>query len=190
MDSTWLPLWKRIACRSIVFVTAYDRYALQAFEVSACDYLVKPFDELRLGRAVERALLWHDRPSRVQVDSMHSRLRELRGPSVQQLVVRIDGRHVFLNPTDIDWIEVADKELHIHSGKNTLVTREPLARLETRLVPELFVRVHRSVVVNRTRIREMQPWFRGDFVIVLVDGTRIVTGRHYRERARQLIALS
>jgi two-component system LytT family response regulator len=172
----------------IVFVTAYDQYALKAFEVSACDYLLKPFDEDRLNRTVRRALERLDQPARVRAEALRTLLKETQQPGPEQVVVKVDGRHVFLQADDIDWIEADGKTARLHMGKNLVVVRIALSKLEERLGAHRFLRVHRSVILNRTRLREIQPWFRGEYVIILRDGTRIVSGRHYGAVVRALIA--
>jgi two-component system LytT family response regulator len=170
----------------IVFVTAYDQYALKAFEVSACDYLLKPFDEERLNKTVRRALDRLDEPARARADALRTLLLETQQPASEQVVVKVDGRHVFLDADEIDWIEADGKTVRLHMGKNCLVVRTALSKLEERLSTMRFLRVHRSIVVNRTRIREIQPWFRGEYVLILRDGTRIVTGRHHSAAIRAL----
>jgi two-component system LytT family response regulator len=172
---------------TVVFVTAYDQYALRAFEVSACDYLLKPFDEDRLAMAVQRALERHDQRNQLTGAALRSLLSEVRQSPESQIVLKVDGRHVFLSPSEIDWIEASGKELRVHVGKNALVVRESMSSLELRLEPHRFIRVHRSAMVNRSRIREMQPWFQGEYVLILRDGTKVTTGRSYREAVQRLV---
>jgi two-component system, LytTR family, response regulator len=169
---------------TIVFVTAFDQYALKAFEVSACDYLLKPFDEVRLSATVRRVLDRHGRADRDVSATLRTLLAELHDH--RAIVVKVEGRHVFLDPDEIDWVEADDKELRLHVGKSVLRVREPLNSFERRLPAQRFLRVHRSTVVNRSRVREMQPWFQGEYVLILKDGTRIVTGPSYRESVQAL----
>jgi two-component system, LytTR family, response regulator len=172
---------------AVIFVTAYDKYAIDAFEVAAVDYLLKPLVESRFRAAVRRAVL---RSREESSDTLATRMAELLGrlpAAVQQLPVWCDGRVVFVHPSEIDWIDAADDHVQLHIGKKTLLTRETMAAMETRL-PVDFVRVHRSAIVNRARIREIQPWVKGDFVLILHDGTQVVSGRTYRERVRQLMS--
>lgn len=171
---------------TIVFVTAFDRYALRAFEVSACDYLLKPFDEARLAIAVTRVLGQHDRSDPEESRALQSLLTEVRDFASEQVVIRVDGRHIFLAPNEIDWIEADGKDLLVHVGSSVLRARESMSSIEERLPSARFLRVHRSTVVNRARIREMQPWFQGEYVLILKDGTRVVTGRKYREAVQHL----
>jgi two-component system, LytTR family, response regulator len=164
----------------IVFVTAYDQYALRAFEVSACDYLLKPFDSERLASTMRRVMARRERSAGDIASTIRSLLANVQTAREEQIVVKSDGRHFFLQNEEIDWIEAVGKDLRLHLGANVLVVREPLNSLERRLDPSHFVRVHRSAIVNRTRIREVQPWFKGDYVLILRGGTRVVTGRTYR----------
>lgn len=169
----------------IVFVTAYDRYALKAFEISALDYLLKPFDAARLSTTMTRILARRDRTEyEAALDSL---LSQLRPPADERIVVKVDGRHVFLDAADVSWIEAADKEVRVHVGGATLSVREAMNSIEQRLDASRFVRVHRSAIVNRAHVREIQPWFKGDYVIILRDGTRVVTGPSYRAAVQQLI---
>lgn len=172
----------------IVFVTAFDQYALKAFEVSACDYLLKPFDEVRLSATVRRLLDRHAQADR-DISAMMGRVRTLLAELQDRrrpIVVKVEGRHVFLDPDEIDWVEADDKELRLHVGKSVLRVRESMSSLERRLPPQRFLRVHRSTVVNRSRVREMQAWFQGEYLLILKDGTRVVTGPSYRGSVQAL----
>lgn len=171
----------------IVFVTAYDRYALRAFEVSAVDYLLKPFDAERFAITMRRVLTRREAPGSTTRDAVRALLTAIRPPAAEQLVVRVEGRHLFLDPTDIEWVEAVRKEARLHLGTRSLVVREPMSSLERRLDPTHFLRVHRSAIVNRTHIREMQPWFKGDYVLIMRTGARIVSGPTYRDSVRRLI---
>lgn len=179
LDPDALPL--------IVFVTAYDQYALRAFEVSAVDYLLKPFDAERFAVTMRRVLARRDDPARTARDAVRALLTAIRPPLGEQLVVRVDGRHVFLDAGDIEWVEAVRKDARLHLGAKSLLVREPMNSLERRLDPARFVRVHRSAIVNRTHIREMQPWFKGDYVLIMRTGARVVSGQTYREIVRRLI---
>ena len=170
----------------IVFVTAFDEYALRAFQLNACDYLLKPFDDERLAITVARVLDRYDRSSPSMSTALQSLVNQLRGAANAQIVVKVDGRHIFLDPDEVDWIEVDGKHLKLHAGKSVLHVREPMASLSRRLPPQ-FLRVHRSAVINRSRLREMQPWFQGEYLLILRDGTRIVTGRRFRESVQTLV---
>ena len=174
----------------IVFVTAYDEYAVRAFEVEALDYLLKPFDEERLARALARArerLRTHE-PGTVAASARHAARREAgRAQHRSRMPVHADGAVKFIETGSIDWIEADGKVIHIHRGKDRLTTRQPLSDIEDMLDPDAFVRVHRSAIVNLQAIVEIQPWFHGDFVMVLRNGARVTTGRSYRTVVRGLI---
>ncbi|HTE49927.1 MAG TPA: LytTR family DNA-binding domain-containing protein [Kofleriaceae bacterium] len=168
----------------IVFVTAYDQYALRAFEVHALDYLLKPFDDRRFRDTLRRAKQ-HLRPGDAR--SIEGRLldlleeRELAArPYVRRFAVRGRDRSVFVPAAAVDWIEAADDYVELHAGGETHLVRERLAELERRLDPEQFARIHRSTIVNIDRVRELQPLFRGDSTVVLTDGTELRLSRSRR----------
>jgi two-component system LytT family response regulator len=110
-----------------------------------------------------------------------------RAAPLDRLALRLDGRILFLRIEQIDWIEAADDYVRLHVGKQTLEHRDTLTRLEQRLPADRFLRIHRSTIVNVDRIREMQPWFQGDYVLIMQDGTRLTTGRSYRDRLKALL---
>ena len=182
LDADTLPL--------IVFVTAYDRYALRAFEVSACDYLLKPFDGERFANTMRRVLARREEPAQSARDAVRSLLAAVRPASVEQVVVKVDGRHVFLDANEIEWVEAVRKDARLHLGARMLLVRESMTSLERRLDPGRFLRVHRSAIVNRAHIREMQPWFKGDYVLIMRSGARIVSGQTYRDAAKRLLGLT
>jgi two-component system, LytTR family, response regulator len=169
---------------AVVFVTAFDGYALQAFEVNALDYLLKPFDERRFREALDRV---RDRLSHRQETEMSDRLAAIidnitpaksnRG----RIAIKTGGKVMFLNMNDIDWVEAADNYACLHCGGATHVLRETMHSLESKLDRSIFVRIHRSIIVNMDRIAEMQPWFRGDYLVILKDGTKLKLSRTYRD---------
>ena len=174
---------------AVVFVTAYDEYALKAFEVHAFDYLLKPVDRDRFASTLRRAR------SKVRGDSSHAlsqRLEALlaelggRRQEPQRLPIRKDGRIFLVRPEDIDWLEADGNHVRVHVGKESHLIRETLSNLESRLPARTFMRIHRSTLVNIARIREIQPWFQGDYVLLLTDGTRLTSGRSYRDKVRSL----
>ncbi len=179
LDEDALPL--------IVFVTAYDQYALRAFEVSACDYLLKPFDGERLATTMRRVLARRAEPASEMRSAVHALLARVRSPASPQLVVRTDGRHVFLDPDEVEWVEAVGKDVRLHMGARTVVVRETMNSLAARLDADRFIRVHRSAIVNRSHIREAQPWFKGDYVFLMKSGARVTSGRTYREQMRRLL---
>src|SRR5579864_247822 len=154
---------------TVIFVTAYDEYALRAFEAGALDYLLKPFDDARFGRALSRAKekLAHYLP---------------RPRVAERLVVRNQGQVVFVDVADIDWIEAAGYYACLHVGEDTHILRRPLAELEQELGDERFIRVHRSIVVNLERIRGLELHGSGEYEIVLKSKVRLRMSRRYRKR--------
>jgi two-component system LytT family response regulator len=177
VDPTRMPV--------IIFVTAYDQYALKAFEVCALDYLLKPFDRERFGRALSRARAELDRRKAGQVNERVLKLLSELGQSkkyLEKLMIRDGGRVFFLRADEIDWIEAAGNYVRLHAGKEEYLYRETMTKLEGQLNPERFARIHRSAIVNTERIKELQPWFRGDYVIVLRDNQKLTLSRTYRGR--------
>jgi two-component system LytT family response regulator len=174
-------------CPAVIFATAFDKYALKAFDVHAVDYLLKPFDRARLRRAIARArtAAAHSTDVSRRLLALVTEIRE-RGP-LERVVVKAPGRVHFVRASEIDWIEAAGHYLVLHAGAEVHEVRETLARLEARLDNARFVRVHRSAIVNVDRIKELLPSFHGEFVVVLRNGTRVTSSRGYSERLRALI---
>ena len=174
---------------AVIFVTAFDKFALKAFEVHAVDYLLKPFDKERFQTALKRAL---DQLARVQPETMHEQLsallNELRpaAPPSDRLAVKGDGRVVFVKMADIDWVEAADNYVSLHVGKDTHLLRETMTNLEQRLPREKFIRISRSTIVNMERIKELQPLFHGEYAVMLRDGTRLTLSRSHRDKLQQV----
>jgi two-component system LytT family response regulator len=169
----------------IIFVTAYDRYAVRAFEVHALDYLLKSFDRERFSAAMQRA---KDEIRRSREGVLNERLagllEDLRAKKdrLTRLVIKSAGRIVFLRVEEIDWVEAADNYVRVHAGKESHLIRETLQSLEKRLDPGKFLRIHRCSIVNLDRIRELQPIFHGDYAVKLADGTELTLSRNYREK--------
>jgi two-component system LytT family response regulator len=169
----------------IIFVTAYDCYAVQAFEVHALDYLLKSFDRERFQAAMQRA---KEEIRRSKDGFLNERLAGLledlqaKQKRLTRLVVKSAGRIVFLRVEEIDWVEAADNYVRIHAGRESHLIRETLQSLESRLNPEKFLRIHRSTLVNFDRIRELHPVFHGDYLVKLNDGTELTLSRSYREK--------
>ena len=155
---------------TIIFVTAYDEYALRAFEAGALDYLLKPFDNARFGRALNRAKdrLAHYAPSRPL--------------PAERLVVKSRGQVLFLNVADIDWIEAAGYYACVHVGSDTHVIRRTLLELERDLGDERFSRIHRSIIVNLDRIHGLEIQNGGEYEVVLKSKVRLRLSRRYRKR--------
>lgn len=174
---------------AVVFVTAYDEHALRAFDVHAVDYVLKPIDRHRLRTAVERARrrLAH---APGQLDRrIAAALGELGRPAqdyAKRLAIKGDGRVILVDVGEVDRLEAAGNYVEVHSGARHHLVRETMTSLEARLDPARFVRVSRSSIVNADRVRELQPMFSGDFVVVLRDGTKVAGGRRYRAAFNRL----
>lgn len=172
---------------AVIFVTAYDEFALRAFEACALDYLLKPFDRERFRRTVERAQAQIENARAAGLDRRLQRLlgevwAETGQHRVSRLEVRSGGRTVFVRVEKIDWVGAADNYVELHVGKETHLIRGTLSELGARLDPEIFVRVHRSVLVNLERVSELRPLFNKDHVLVLRDGTQLNVSRTYYEQ--------
>jgi two-component system, LytTR family, response regulator len=175
----------------IVFITAYDKYALRAFEVHAVDYLLKPFDDARFGEALAHAktmAVGRRDGGVVQRLAQLLNAAELRSARSSRFLVRTGGRVLFLRAEDIDWIEAADYYVKVHVAGRVHMLRETMASLEGRLDPTTFFRVHRSAIVNLERVQELQPFSKREHVLVLRDGTRLRLTRSRREGLEALLA--
>jgi two-component system, LytTR family, response regulator len=181
---------------AIVFVTAYDEYAVRAFEVHALDYLLKPFSESRFRAAFRRAKSFLSEPdggaAPARILALLERLsaegsRGANAGYLRRILVRTNGRVIFVRASDVDWVEAAGNYVKLHVGSDALLVRTTLAVIGDRLDPAGFARIHRSTIVNMDRVREMQPWFSGDSILILQSGTKLRVSRTYRERLeRQL----
>lgn len=177
---------------AIVFITAFDEYAIRAFEVNAIDYLLKPINESRFKQAVERTIDRLQQPDRHAHDFDRNLLNLITGlrasqPYTTRFVVRSGTKLSFVRASDIDWIDVADNYVRLHvSGREHLV-RDTLKSVESQLNPETFVRVHRSIIINLDRVETVEPYFHGEYVITIKDGARLRTSRSYSERLRTLL---
>jgi len=175
----------------IIFVTAYDKYALRAFDVHALDYLLKPVDEDRFGRAVQRAKAILQSGTGWDQHILEL-LQDLAGKTphhIDRVVVKEEGRIFFVKAAEIDWIEAKGNYAMLHSGKKSFLIREAMTSLENQLDPKMFARIHRSTIVNVERIRELQSLFHGDYRVLLQDGTKLFMSRRYRERFRERMTL-
>lgn len=177
------------ACRAeylplIIFVTAYDQYAVRAFEVCALDYLLKPYDQERFETALERACrqvrgggsgLFNERILALLEQT------QARATFLERLIIKTEGRIFFLRTDEIEWIEAEGNYVSLHVGQKRYFFREAISSLETQLDPRKFQRIQRSAIVNIDYIRELQPWFRGDYRVILRDGTELKLSHRYRE---------
>ena len=174
----------------VVFTTAYDQYAIRAFETHAVDYLLKPFDHERLHKAIERIrselLKTNDREMTQRIlDLLAGTRAESR--VTKRLAIKAAGRVVFLDVEEIDWVEAAANYVRLHVGKESHLLRESIGRISERLDPDRFVRVHRSTIVNVRRIKELQPCNSGEYIVVLKDGKELSCSRGYRTELDHLI---
>jgi two-component system, LytTR family, response regulator len=181
----------------VVFVTAYDKYALQAFAAHAIDYLLKPFSDARFYEALKEAKsrVEHRRLGDLghQVAALVARYAELptgeddrvapatKEPYLQRLLVRVDGRITPVRAADIDWIDAEGDYVRLRVGKASHVVRTTMHKIESQLDPARFVRIHRSTIVNLERVKELKPSYRGEYVAVLHDGTTLKLSRGSRE---------
>ena len=185
------------AMPAVIFVTAFDAYAVQAFEINAVDYVLKPFDPERLQQAVERARARLEGPgTQALAERLHALLAahdspaapvDRREPAVDRLVVRSAERFDLVPVDSIDWIEAADNYVRLYCGRSRHVLGETLTSLERRLDPRRFLRIHRSRMVNRSRIVAVHVLVGGTYELELRDGTRVASGRNYRDKVQTLL---
>ena len=168
-----------------IFVTAYDKYAVRAFEMNAIDYLLKPFGEQRFAHALKRAK--ERLAGKSNLDDLRVLLAGLqRAQTDDRLTVSANGRILLINVKDIDWISASGNYAQLHTGNRDYEIRQSLTTLEARLNPREFIRIHRSTIVNVRRIREIQPWFHGHHLVVLQNGQELRMSRYQREVAKRL----
>jgi two-component system LytT family response regulator len=170
----------------VVFVTAFDEYAVRAFDVHAVDYVLKPFDADRLARALARAketlARRRDGEDRRRLEGLLADVRRERPDRLERLLVEGADRAVLLPLARIDRLEAARNYVTLHAGRDTYRVRATLDRLEERLDPRRFVRLSRGAIVNVDRIAELRPWSHGDWVVLLADGTKLRLSRRFRDR--------
>lgn len=175
---------------TIIFVTAYDQYALRAFEVHACDYLLKPFDRERFDKAWQRAkgCVSEGRVNRRDSDIL-ALLEELKAGSkyIERLVIKAEGRVFFLDVDDIHYVEAEGNYVSVHNGQKSYLLRETISGLESQLDPKKFLRIHRSTIVKIDRIKELQPWFHGEYRVILEGGKQLMLSRNYRAKLQSAV---
>jgi two-component system LytT family response regulator len=177
----------------VIFITAYDHYAVRAFEFHALDYLLKPFDRERFCAAIDRAKRQIRRENGGALDArILALLEQMREQPryTERLVVKTGGRVFFLNAEEIDWVEAEGNYVSIHAGKKAYLLRETISGIEGQLDPHHFVRIHRSAVVNINRIKELQPWSHGEYHVILHDGTQLTLSRSYRDNLQSALGNS
>ena len=174
---------------AVIFVTAHDQHAIQAFEISAIDYLLKPVTEERFTQALMRAKTrLQSRPSDEANRQIIGLLETIVSPRrhIERLAVRSAGKTVFVDVDEIDWIEAAENYAQLHCGRTVHLLHVPMNTLEKSLDPERFLRIHRSTIVNVGRIKDLQPGVHGEFVLTLRSGVQLQSGRTYQEKLRAL----
>ena len=178
---------------AVIFVTAYDQYAIQAFDVHALDYLLKPFNRERFGRAVARAREQLEKSQGGKIDErLASLIADLKGGKkyLERLVVKSVGRVFFLRTDEVNWIEAAGNYAKLHVGRESHLIRETMNGLEAKLNPDKFLRIHRSTLVNIDCIKELHPLFSGDYTVMLKNGVELTLSRNYRDRLLELFEKS
>jgi two-component system LytT family response regulator len=167
---------------AVIFITAFDEFAVEAFAVEAIDYLLKPFDRARLTQALSKAKSFLER--------RNARVERTPAAYLDRIAVKSVGRTVFVRTASIDWIDTAGNYLCLHMGKDTELVRETMSQIEAKLDPRQFVRIHRSTIVRIDAVKEIQPLFNGDQSVILAGGTKVVLSRSYRDRVRSVLGLS
>jgi two-component system LytT family response regulator len=173
-----------------IFVTAYDRYALQAFEAHALDYLLKPFSEDRFRDGLLRARRTLDLGKQQAPNHQLSRLLEEMSKKrdyLERIPVPVKGRFLFFNVRDLDWVEAEGNYLRLHGSTTSHLMRGNMNDMEAKLDPEKFMRIHRSTIVNLQRIREVQPWFHGHHRVVMTNGQELKLSRYQKNKLRLLL---
>jgi two-component system LytT family response regulator len=174
---------------AVVFVTAYDQFAVKAFEVHAVDYVLKPVDAERLKTAVGRAA---ERLRSGQADDLNTRMQSLlaeirpEARPLDRIAVKNANRVILLKIDDIDWVEAADNYVVLHVGKDNHMQRSTISAIEEKLPQDKFVRISRSAIVNVDRIKELQPLFHGEYAVILRNGTRLTLSRTHRDKLERL----
>jgi two-component system, LytTR family, response regulator len=176
---------------AVVFTTAYEQYAIRAFEVHALDYLLKPFDQIRfhqvMKHARERLRKTQDEDERRQVTQLLESVRE-RAEYLERLIIKSDARIIFLKTDEIAWIEADDKYVHLHTWKKrAYMVRQSISAMEAQLDPKKFLRIHRSVIVQLEQIKELRPLIGGEHTVVLEDGTELTLSRNYKNRLFEIL---
>lgn len=183
---------------NIIFVTAYDQYALKAFEFHALDYLLKPFDRERFQKALRRAKTHIRKEKSGEVnEKLLALLEDLKtggqnhnSKYLERLVIKSAGRVIFLKIDEIDWIEAAGNYVRLHIGKESHLLRDTMNGIEAKLNPDEFLRIHRSTIIRIDRIKELQPWVQGEYVLTLQNGAQLTSSRSYRQRLSEFMANS
>jgi two-component system LytT family response regulator len=175
---------------AVVFVTAFDEYAIRAFEVDAIDYLLKPVTAERFAAAVERVVGRTDRRDAsldVPIRTLATRAAESRATPTTRFVARRGAKHYFVRVADVDWIEADGNYVRLQTGDKSHLIRETMKGVEAKLDPAAFVRVHRSAMVAIERIQSIEAGEHGEYVVTMQGGVRLVSSRSYSDRIRALL---
>ena len=174
----------------VIFVTAYDQYAVRAFEVHALDYLLKPFDQERFNNSWQRAKarILSERNGGMD-QRILTLLEDLKAGSkyLERLVIKAGGRIYFLDTNEIDWIEAEGNYVSVHTAKKSHLIRETIGSLESQLDPKKFVRIHRSSIVRIASIRELEPWFHVKYRVNLENCKQLALSRNYRDKLQEAL---
>ena len=174
----------------IIFATAYEQYAIRAFELHALDYLLKPFDQARFKDAIkhakERFCSERQKEGRMQISALLESIKN-KPQYLERIMIKVGGRITFLSTDEINWVEADDKYVHLHTDKISPMVRQTLSAMETQLDPKKFRRIHRSAIVNVERIKELQPLFSGEHSILLDNGTKLTLSRNYKDKLFELL---
>src|SRR6185503_5683587 len=168
-----------------------DGHAIRAFEIHALDFLLKPFDQTRFEKTLDRARGRLRNRHTATIDShLVSLLEELREERKypERLIVKSSGRVFFVRTEEIDWVEASGNYVKVHTKSEAHLLRESMKNMEAKLDPKTFVRIHRSAIVNIDRIKELEPWFHGEYIVIMRDGTRLTASRVFSDRLSALIA--
>lgn len=177
----------------VIFLTAYDQYAVRAFDAAALDYLLKPFDEDRFAKALARAKMQLTIPPLIETSSESPTASPdavsgaVSSAYLERIIIRTGGRVLFRNTGEIDWIEAYGNYVRLHFGESAYLLRETIGHLEARLDPAKFTRIHRSTIIQVDRIRELQPQLAGHYRTTLRDGTKLTLSRRYRKNLKNLL---
>lgn len=170
----------------IIFVTAFDQYAIRAFDFHAIDYLLKPFSRARFRKAVIRSKeqimsLQTGSDTKQQITALLENHKN-QPTHLQRIFVKDNGRIILLEPETVDWIEADDKYLHLHTTQKKYLIRQTLNSIEAELNSNIFLRVHRSTIVNLTRVKEIHPLFNGEYALILQNSAKLTLSRNYKSR--------
>ncbi|MEI7905973.1 MAG: LytTR family DNA-binding domain-containing protein [Bacteroidota bacterium] len=175
----------------IIFITAYDEFALRAFEFHAVDYLLKPFDRNRFTKAVNHAresIQSHTQSDEtaLQIQTMLNSINQ-ESARPERLIVKTNGKIIFLRMNEIDWMEAAGNYVNVHVGNEAHLIRETMNNIQDQLDPQHFIRIHRGTIINIEKVKELQPYYNGEYKVVLQNNTQVILSRGYRENFKKIL---